>query len=281
MSCVALNWFKRKKEKKTDAGWTPEQYEIHVKQLYSQIEMLTKERNDCIRELSAYDTATPDPLEEYWNNKRAKSDIKYSARPAFGSLTNQEVDPRIFWVNDPSLPNLWKGNDDDTALACQEYVINKVTYTSDMSQFKDAEVWLFPFETLAIKKGDCEDGAILMANLMINAGIPYWRIRLNAGDVKVAPTAPSGGHAYVTYLREKDNKWYLLDWCFYPDLNFGSLFVDNQKYFGIWFSWNTKYIYADESFERATNAAKQTTARTKQTQRNMRPNRRFIRRTKL
>jgi len=88
-------------------------------------------------------------------------------------------------------------------------------------------------------KGDCEDGAILMANMMLLSGVPYWRIRLNAGDVE------GGGHAYVTYLRETDNEWYILDWCYWPSesANFKKKWKDAQKYFGIWGSWNTKYIY--------------------------------------
>lgn len=237
--------------------WNDAQYEAYVRQLQETVKLYLSERNECLVKLAA--AQAPDANETYWNNKRPKSDIKYPARPAFGSLTNQEVDPRIFWTNDSSLPNLWDTDNDKTALACQSYIIDKIKYVSDMSQFKDNEVWLFPFETSAIKKGDCEDGAIFMANLMLRAGIPYWRIRLNAGNVKSSPTAPTGGHAYVTYLREADNKWYLLDWCFDPKTNFGSLFKDNEKYYGIWFSWNLKYIYADESFERMTNGATQKT----------------------
>jgi len=108
-------------------------------------------------------------------------------------------------------------------------------------------MWLFAFETLKLRMGDCEDGAILMANLMIKAGIPYWRIRLNAGDVK------NFGHVWITYLRETDNKWVILDWCYHPTAKVRALkklYSDAEDYFKIWFSWNTKYIFKGEKFER-------------------------------
>jgi hypothetical protein len=93
---------------------------------------------------------------------------------------------------------------------------------------------------------NCEDGAILMANIMVESGIPYWRIRLNAGDVK------GGGHAYVTYLREKDNKWYILDWCYWSNesINFGRTWAEAKNYFGIWFSWNNKYGFIKDELDR-------------------------------
>jgi hypothetical protein len=50
-----------------------------------------------------------------------------------------------------------------------------------------------------------------MANIMLRSGIPYYRIRLNAGNVN------GGGHAYVTYCRETDNQFVVLDWCYYPN----------------------------------------------------------------
>jgi transglutaminase-like putative cysteine protease len=94
---------------------------------------------------------------------------------------------------------------------------------------------------LKTRKGDCDDGAILMANLMIASGIPYWKIRLTAGDVE------GGGHAYVTYYCEILNYWVSMDWCYYPN---SSLVVnrpdykDEKIYQDVWFSWNQKYCFS-------------------------------------
>jgi len=186
-------------------------------------------------------------LETYWNNKRPKSNIKYPGRPIRNSLTRILINPRVFFTNDNSIPSISGKTNDEKARNSLLWVINNVRYTSDSSQFKVPEVWLFPFETLKLKKGDCEDGAILMANLMVKAGIPYWRIRLNAGDVK------DFGHVWVTYLRETDNKWVILDWCYYPTAKVRSLnklYSNAEDYFKIWFSWNSKFIFRGDKLDR-------------------------------
>ena len=238
-----MSWFRKKTTAKitpkTTGEWNPQQFETYEKQLLEMNKQYLQERNDCLAKL------IPDALETFWNDKRPKSDLTYGARPVYGSGNNIEVDPRIFYTND-KMPVIAGLTDDDKALNSLNYVIANIVYTSDTTQFKDSEMWMFAFETLNTKKGDCEDGAILLANLMLKSGIPYWRIRLNAGDVQ------GGGHCWVTYLRESDNTWYILDWCYWANesQNFGRTFKDAQKYFDIWFSWNVKYIYQDENFER-------------------------------
>jgi len=62
-----------------------------------------------------------------------------------------------------------------------------------------------------------------------------------------------GGHAYVTYLKEKEDDWYVLDWCYWYNPR-GTLWKNANKYysdsdgkkgFGIWGSWNSKYMFGD------------------------------------
>jgi len=333
--------------------------------------------------------------ETYWNDKRPKaSGYTYPARPNILSGTNNvEVDPRIFWTPF-AMPSV-TGSNDEIAKKSLQHVIDKTKYTSDTSQFKDDETWLFAFETSNLKKGDCEDGAIYLANILLSNGVPYWRIRLNAGDVYdgngkitqnlnmstsfnkvwlkelkdfkkeivngitvthilqglkqvrelvylpnlkkavflaikekesadnlfvntlgrqlkidqkfvknvetlqifeyitkiktdktinqkilkyyvilvivdimekrkivdnflkdknlgIKLTEGSAGHCWVTYLRELDNKWIILDWCYWSDesKDLNLLWDKAEKYFDIWFSFNTRYIYLDEDFER-------------------------------
>ena len=100
------------------------------------------------------------------------------------------------------------------------------------------------------KAGDCEDGAILLSNVLVKSGIPYYRVRVCAGSVN------GGGHAYCVYCRETDNEWVVLDWCYWPnDLpvaqrkkhrdepNYAS--PDGNYY--VWFSWDLKNVYAKEA----------------------------------
>ncbi len=175
-------------------------------------------------------------LEKFWNTKRTPTIWLYPGRPAPDNpKIRMNVDPRIFFQYDKTLPRI-QGGSDSIAQKALDYVNKHIKYTSDSGEY-----WQFAYETWKRKKGDCEDGAILMANIMLMSGIPYWRIRLNAGDVK------GGGHAYVTYLREKDDTWYVMDWCYWykESKDFGKPWKKAKKYFGIWGSWNKKYVFGD------------------------------------
>ena len=193
-------------------------------------------------------------LESYWNNKRPKSDnYKYPARPPLTGTTNVDVDPRIFWqVYDKSYP-VFKGSYDDIAKKAHDWVVKNIRYASDYAQFKKLEMWLFPFETIYFKKGDCEDGSILLANIMLRSGVPYWRIRLNAGFVRNPRNKDDKiGHAWVTYLRESDDKWVILDWSYWPNMskNLSELWKSAEEYFSVWFSFNTKYVFKSDNLDR-------------------------------
>jgi predicted transglutaminase-like cysteine proteinase len=100
---------------------------------------------------------------------------------------------------------------------------------------------LFHLPDILTKRGDCDDGAILMANLMLTCGVPYWKIRLTCGDT------PIGGHAYLTYYCEETNRWVAMDWCYHPKTSQVSKRKDYKEspiYTKVWFSWNLKYAYS-------------------------------------
>ena len=155
-------------------------------------------------------------LEKFWNEKHPQQKVLYSGR----ALPHQhyviegiQIDVRnMITVPDAILLQVIQDNDlkadsvDETMLRVQKWVVKNIKYVSDDENEGASEFWQFPFETLAIGIGDCEDGALLIASLAINAGIPSFRVRVNAGIVKEAPTAPEGGHGYCTYLAE-DGDW--------------------------------------------------------------------------
>ncbi|MHA1470388.1 MAG: transglutaminase-like domain-containing protein [Candidatus Asgardarchaeia archaeon] len=182
--------------------------------------------------------------ERFWNNKYPKAIITYSGRfiPNYGKY---EIDVRAFFINPvcselQTIVKNWKSlSDDEKALKCQLWVKDNITYVSDKTDFGLEEYWEYPQETLKTRKGDCDDGAILIANLMLASGIPYWKIRLTAGDV-------DGGHAYVTYYCEEKNYWVACDWCYLPDtrpINQRPDYKDSPIYKEVWFSWNQKYAF--------------------------------------
>jgi hypothetical protein len=66
--------------------------------------------------------------------------------------------------------------------------------------------------------------------------------------VQPAPTAPQGGHGYVSYLRESDNQWVIIDWCYLEDSAMSveqkPLHKNNEYYKDIWFSFNNEYSWS-------------------------------------
>jgi predicted transglutaminase-like cysteine proteinase len=183
-------------------------------------------------------------MEDHWNNRYPKINQNYSK---YENKLTYSIDVRDFFTPyDSNIPTVSGATNDEKALNGLKYVINNVTYVPDKTNFGYDEYWAWAFETLTRKKGDCEDGAILLANILVNSGVPYWRVRLNAGSVN------GGGHCYLTYCRETDNQFVVLDWCYWPNSkpvaerllhSQEQNYDDPSKNFGIWFSWNQKYCF--------------------------------------
>ncbi len=169
--------------------------------------------------------------QQYWENKWPKNTVVYGGRTLPSKTEVVGIDVTQFIANHDSILqqiveqfSLKKATLNDTALAVQAFVAKYVTYLDDQKNTSTPEYWQFPFETIQSGSGDCEDGAILMANLMINAGIPSWRVKVAAGYVQEAPTAPQGGHCYCMYLadrpeQEKQAGWVVMDWCIVDNKN--------------------------------------------------------------
>jgi len=82
----------------------------------------------------------------------------------------------------PPDPTEW-----DKALGALGWVKNNINFIPD-----NTEHWQTPHETLQKASGDCEDGAILIANIMMCLGLED--VRILAGT-----TGKGVGHAVVSY----------------------------------------------------------------------------------
>lgn len=171
--------------------------------------------------------------EKYYETKYPTANISYKRNEKTGDF---DIDVRKFiQPNDYNLPIITGKDDDEKALNSLKWVINNITYTPDKTIIDMNEYWMFPHETYTLKKGDCEDGAILLASIMIKNGIKPWKIRVTAGDVTV------GGHAFVVYYSEENKRWILLDWCFWKNIKPIKDRIDYKDeacYKTIWFSFN-------------------------------------------
>lgn len=208
-------------------------------------------------------------LENFWNSKHPINPVIYTGR-AIPAICNTckgrtmkeqlKIDVKTMLVPEDILVkeivqqnNIIGGSNDETMLNIQKWVVQNIQYIGDNLSAGTMEYWQFPFETLAARNGDCEDGALLIASLAINAGIPPFRVRVVAGMVQEAPTAPEGGHGYVCYLRESDNQWVVIDWCYLEDSGTSVkdklLLKDNSYYKKMWFSFNNQYSWSNEQLE--------------------------------
>jgi len=212
---------------------------------------------------------------EYWINKWEIAPIIYTGRALRGESYKKQIDADVKTFIKDNDAILWhvitqsgvrKDTANKTALAIQNFVCNFLKYKYDDETAECPEYWLFPFESIQSEIGDCEDGAILIASLLINAGIPSWRVKVCAAQVLADPIyAPSdtelGGHAYCIYLADREDserklEWVILDWCYLQD---PELPIEKKPlarngghsdaYKEVWFTFNDENSWAQSSFE--------------------------------
>ena len=83
----------------------------------------------------------------------------------------EAIDVRKFFTFTPELTPIIVECDGDATKLLQ-WVKTHIAYVPDVVDF-----WSYPAETIARLNGDCEDQAILLANLLLQAGIyPYYKI---------------------------------------------------------------------------------------------------------
>ena len=191
---------------------------------------------------------------DYWDNKWPKNQVTYKARGRY-SMDVRNLIPNRSYILDPVVAgnankNANGDNYDEMAISLLNFVVSHLTYESDDAVYNQPEFWQHPEVTLAMRKGDCEDGALLLGSLMRVAGIPAYRVKLCAGWVKDGNGR--GGHAYIIYLAD-DNEWYTLDWCYWADaskFNFKkNPHKKNADYQEIWWTANDEYTWAQSTTE--------------------------------
>jgi transglutaminase-like putative cysteine protease len=115
-------------------------------------------------------------------------------------------------------------SNDIKAVIILNKVISTIEYTPDQKIWSMPEYWQTAKETIELKKGDCEDGAILIYVLCRLAGIPANRLFLCAGDVL------GGGHCWCAYRPEQyPLNFTFLDWCYWPQKQH----IPNRPFFEI------------------------------------------------
>lgn len=89
----------------------------------------------------------------------------------------------------------------------KEYISKHIGYYRSSHEF---DAWLFPQETVTLKKGDCEDRAFLMASLLIASGISKYVVRVAFGKISDSSMGEEYDHVWVMYKNEK-GIWQLIE----------------------------------------------------------------------
>jgi hypothetical protein len=205
-------------------------------------------------------------LKNYWDNKYPKNPVIYKGRSIPQKINDQiilrnlQIDVKTMFDSNDSVvknlitkTNLTGTSNDEKMFNIQNWVCKNLKYIGDNVSEGVVEYWQFPFETIKLGTGDCEDGALLIAALAVNMDVPSFRLRVIGGFVQPAPTAPQGGHGYVAYLRESDNQWVAIDWCYLPDpkvpIAQKTILKNNTVYKTMWFTFNNEYSWSQKELE--------------------------------
>lgn len=102
-----------------------------------------------------------------------------------------------------------EGSFDFRANVIKDFVSRRISYEPTQKQ----DPWQFPDETLAVKNGDCEDRALLIASLMIASGISSYNVRVALGRMKFTDRKGhtfTGDHVWVMYKTEV-GRWLVIE----------------------------------------------------------------------
>lgn len=164
-----------------------------------------------------------------WDGDIIESDtIIKKCRKVTGNKTLYDVDIRSFLTSIDNkiikrtlegiyekLPSVHKakfisrkeGSFDFRVDVIKEYISKNVVY---QRQSRNSDFWLFPEETITIKKGDCEDRAFLLASLMLASGISKYVVRVAFGKISDTNDRKKYDHVWVMYKNEK-GVWQLIE----------------------------------------------------------------------
>jgi transglutaminase-like putative cysteine protease len=109
-----------------------------------------------------------------------------------GELVYPEKPQRFIQPENSLIQSTAAGLDDPEA--CYYWVAQNIFYRPDYS-LGSPEAWLYPSQTIQLRKGDCEDFAILLCSLIRAKGIPHEEVKVVAGLVQSGGEVV--GHAWV------------------------------------------------------------------------------------
>lgn len=147
---------------------------------------------------------------------------------------------------------------DETMHNILNWIRRNIKYTSDNKSWNMNEYWQTGKETFDSKKGDCEDGAILMYIIARQNDVPANRLLLMAGDV-LDPNDKKKikmvGHCWLAYKPDSyPINFTFLDWCYYYNANsienrpkyyIDAKSISDIKYKSLWFAFSENKSHSE------------------------------------
>ena len=188
---------------------------------------------------------------KYATNWKKGADVKIEVVPMLkeyivqATTPNTELNTKILNIFPDSIfSSLIEQSDDYKVIWCLGWIKKNIKYKSDKLIWKVDEYWQSPLETLQLKTGDCEDGAILLYVLCRFLGVSENKLKILCG------TVTGGGHCFCAYTPSSYPWMFVfLDWCYNPNLNSiedrPMFFINSNKIAGqdkayqkMWFGFN-------------------------------------------
>ena len=102
------------------------------------------------------------------------------------------------------------GSFDKRATIIWDFVAGNIKYVHDSEKQSKEDFWLFPPEIYTLRQGDCEDGAFLLASLLLASGISPFCVRVVLGEIFDENNKSIGGHCWPVYKNEM-GRWCILE----------------------------------------------------------------------
>ena len=154
--------------------------------------------------------------------------MKMSAIAIYGAETTQMIDQ---WI--AMIIKIRGLSDKEKLTYTNNFFNSRIKWISDIQNWQEEDYWATPLETMARRKGDCEDFSISKYITLLLAGMPDEKLRITYVKARVdtASGAKNQAHMVLAYYPKPASEPIILD-NIVKDIVRGSLRRDLKPVFG-------------------------------------------------
>lgn len=154
--------------------------------------------------------------------------IKDNALASYGNETAVLIDQ---WIK--MIVLIRDKSDKEKLMYVNNFFNSRIKWVSDLDNWKAEDYWATPLETMARKKGDCEDFSISKYITLLLSGMPDAKLRITYVKARIdtASGAKNQAHMVLAYYPKPNAEPVILD-NMVKDIVRGSLRRDLKPVFG-------------------------------------------------